>query len=202
MTSRRPDRSRRRAAPPLKLPARSPLPCPTRRVPRWAPALVAAALAPIASLAAAEGLDGVATELPAHELPIVARGEAVYAAHCASCHGADLEGQPDWRVRDARGLLPAPPHDATGHTWHHADDLLFEIVKYGPAAVIGDASYRSAMPAYADTLSDADIVAALSYIKHSWPAEQRRWQAEIDGATGGFEAPAAPREGLPEELFR
>ena len=55
----------------------------------------------------------------------VAEGRAVYAAQCASCHGANLEGQPDWRVRLPNGRLPAPPHDASGHTWHHPDKALF-----------------------------------------------------------------------------
>ena len=39
----------------------------------------------------------------------IANGKTLYTAHCASCHGARLEGQPKWRVRLANGLLPAPP---------------------------------------------------------------------------------------------
>jgi len=35
------------------------------------------------------------------------QGEALYGQHCASCHGLDGEGEPDWRTRDADGLLPA-----------------------------------------------------------------------------------------------
>ncbi|ETH75168.1 cytochrome C domain protein, partial [Bordetella pertussis STO1-CHOC-0008] len=27
------------------------------------------------------------------------RGQAIYQANCAACHGARLEGQPDWRQR-------------------------------------------------------------------------------------------------------
>src|SRR5262245_54008972 len=54
-----------------------------------------------------------------------ARGEAVYAAQCARCHGANLEGQPNWRVPLPNGRLPAPPHDASGHTWHHPNADLF-----------------------------------------------------------------------------
>ena len=40
-------------------------------------------------------------------------GEENYQAHCASCHGVDLEGQPNWRTMKADGSLPAPPHDET-----------------------------------------------------------------------------------------
>lgn len=53
-------------------------------------------------------------------------GRNFYSQHCAACHGASLEGQPDWQSLNEDGVLPAPPHDATGHTWHHDDDLLFE----------------------------------------------------------------------------
>ena len=71
--------------------------------------------------------------------------------------------------------MPAPPHDASGHTWHHDDRILFKLTKYGLGAVIGDKDYKSNMPAYEDTLSDAEIVAVLSFIKSTWPeAIQRR----------------------------
>ena len=146
-------------------------------------AVVAAVAVGTALAAGARGIDGTLTRLAADDPAVVLAGGTVYAAHCASCHGADLEGQPDWRRRDANGLLPAPPHDASGHTWHHADDLLFEIVKYGPARVVGDPDYRSAMPAYEGVLDDDEIVAALSYIASRWPPEERDWQREVDRAS-------------------
>lgn len=135
----------------------------------------------MSSLWASEGTDGIRISLQADDLSIVQAGEKVYHAQCAACHGANLEGQPDWRIRDANGYLPAPPHDATGHTWHHADDLLFEIVKYGPSVVISDDSYVTTMPVYENILSDEDIIAVLSFIKNSWPEEQRSWQEEVNG---------------------
>jgi mono/diheme cytochrome c family protein len=116
----------------------------------------------------------------------LAQGAALYAEHCASCHGADLEGEPDWRQRNAEGLLPAPPHDATGHTWHHPDDQLFAMTKYGTAALVGG-DYRSAMIGFGDVLSDDEIRAILAYIKSRWPAEIRRRQAEIDARARGAE---------------
>ena len=57
------------------------------------------------------------------------RGQRLYAYSCASCHGINLEGQPNWQSPDANAVLPAPPHDGTGHTWHHDDELLFEYTK-------------------------------------------------------------------------
>jgi mono/diheme cytochrome c family protein len=133
--------------------------------------LTAAAIA--AAAAAAMALSARVAEEEAGLLPytdpdVVARGRALYRDHCAACHGATLEGAPDWRRPDADGLLPAPPHDATGHTWHHPDALLFEITKRGTAAVVGG-GYRSNMQGFGETLSDAEIVAVLAYIKSTWP---------------------------------
>ncbi len=102
----------------------------------------------------------------------VALGARLYADNCASCHGADLKGQPAWRQRLPNGRLPAPPHDETGHTWHHPGEQLFALTKYGPAALIGD-GYQSDMPAYEGNLSDDEIWAVLSYIKSRWPAAIR-----------------------------
>lgn len=151
---------------------------------------------------AGEGTDGVLTRLQADDLSIVAAGEEIYLSQCADCHGAALEGQPNWRSRDANGLLPAPPHDASGHTWHHADDLLFEITKYGASVVIGDPDYRSIMPVYEDILSDDDIIAVLSYIKNSWPAEQRQWQEEVNGNQVGVFKPGRKSSSTLDKLFK
>jgi mono/diheme cytochrome c family protein len=111
--------------------------------------------------------------LRADDTDIVARGSQIYAENCVSCHGVDLAGQPDWRAPGPDGKLPAPPHDATGHTWHHDGGTLFRLTKYGLAELIDDPDYASNMPAYDGTLTDADIIAALSYIKSTWPQDIR-----------------------------
>ncbi|HEY0832618.1 MAG TPA: cytochrome c [Azospirillum sp.] len=107
---------------------------------------------------------------------LVALGRGVYAAHCASCHGAALEGQPNWRERRPDGMLPAPPHDVSGHTWHHGDAQLLGMVRDGltPFAPPG---YQSEMPAFKGTLSEREIAAVVAYIKSTWPAEARERQA-------------------------
>ncbi|WP_296991685.1 c-type cytochrome [Thalassospira sp. UBA1131] len=104
------------------------------------------------------------------DLQLVAQGKKIYDANCASCHGARLEGEANWRERGPDGLLPAPPHDETGHTWHHPDQVLFELTKYGPAAMAGG-DYKSAMQGYEGVLSDEEIIASLSYIKSRWPKD-------------------------------
>ena len=111
---------------------------------------------------------------------VLARGKEIYAAHCASCHGAQLEGQADWRQRLPNGRLPAPPHDVSGHTWHHPDEVLIDIVKNGLVpGKTAPQGYESDMPAYAGILSDADITAVLAYIKSSWPPEALAIQKEL-----------------------
>ncbi len=117
-------------------------------------------------------------EPPAPDPAQLALGGSLYGAHCAACHGAELEGQANWRQRDPEGLLPAPPHDETGHTWHHPDRQLFEITKLGTAALIGP-DYQTAMGAFAEVLSDDEIRAVLAYIKSRWPENIRARQAEV-----------------------
>ncbi|MGB0749413.1 MAG: c-type cytochrome [Magnetospiraceae bacterium] len=107
----------------------------------------------------------------------VALGQRVYAENCAACHGENLQGEPDWRSRDAEGYLPAPPHDPTGHTWHHDDQLLFQITKQGTQAIAGG-DYKTRMDGFGDRLSDAEIWAVLAYIKSTWPAEVLARQEE------------------------
>ena len=106
----------------------------------------------------------------ASDAELVARGAVVYQQSCMACHGANLEGQPNWQRPNADGTLPAPPHDASGHTWHHSDEILFEITKWGSASVAGS-NFKSAMPVYADILEDSDIWAVLAFIKSRWPPE-------------------------------
>jgi len=115
-----------------------------------------------------------------NDAKLVATGARIYAEHYASCHGAQGEGQPDWRERGSDGLLPAPPHDPSGHTWHHPDDQLFAMTKYGLAKLIGQPDYRTAMPVYDGVLSDQDIIAVLSWIKAQWPPEIRLRHDQIN----------------------
>ncbi len=107
-------------------------------------------------------------------------GEALYAENCASCHGENLEGQPDWRSPDENGVLPAPPHDKTGHTWHHGDKMLFLYTKFGGQALMEarGISMNSGMPGFRETLSDDEINAILDYIKSTWPERERALQAQ------------------------
>ncbi|MDU8912757.1 cytochrome c [Aestuariicoccus sp. MJ-SS9] len=108
--------------------------------------------------------------LPYDEPARVANGATIYAENCAACHGADLEGQPNWKDRDAAGYLPAPPHDETGHTWHHDDILLVRITALGTEAIVGG-GYKSNMMGFAEVLSADEILDVLAYIKSTWPPQ-------------------------------
>lgn len=111
----------------------------------------------------------------------VSLGKRIYRENCASCHGVNLEGQADdWRTPGPDGRLPAPPHDETGHTWHHNDQTLFDITKIGVAKAANLKNYNSAMPPYEDILSDKEIIAVLSYIKSTWPAQLRKRHDDIN----------------------
>lgn len=103
----------------------------------------------------------------------VEQGRALYKENCASCHGGNLEGQPNWRRRLPDGRLPAPPHDETGHTWHHPDLQLFEVTKYGTAR-FAPPGHQTDMIGYEDILTDQEILAVLAFIKASWPENVRR----------------------------
>ncbi len=114
---------------------------------------------------------------------LAARGEAVYAAHCAACHGPDGAGQANWRVRKPNGKLPAPPLNGTGHTWHHPDPQLRAMITDGVAAMV-PGPYATDMRGFGDRLSDADIDAVLAHIKTWWSPEHRARQAEITARSG------------------
>ena len=101
----------------------------------------------------------------------VAAGEGLYAQYCAACHGAALEGAPNWKVRLANGSLPAPAHDGTGHTWHHPDEQLLSIVAQG-----GDPAYNGVMPGFAASLTTDQMTAILDFIKSRWGSREREYQ--------------------------
>ncbi len=141
--------------------------------------LAAFAFAAVAGIAVYTyvALDQGAGQADPNDTVLVARGTAVYGEQCAACHGERLEGAPGWRGRNTDGTLPPPPHDESGHTWHHPDQQLFELVKLGGGAA-APPGFVSAMPAFQDELADGDIWAVLAFIKSRWPEDIRGRQAE------------------------
>jgi mono/diheme cytochrome c family protein len=107
--------------------------------------------------------------IDAHDAAAVDKGRVVYAANCASCHGAHLEGQANWQQPLADGTYPAPPQDASGHTWQHSDTELYVMVRDGEDP--DKSNPMSFMPAFGKALSEDDILDVLAFIKSDWPPD-------------------------------
>jgi mono/diheme cytochrome c family protein len=147
---------------------------------------MAAAIAVLAVLGAAhaQAEDHFAN---ADDAALVSKGRIAYSQYCGSCHGRNLQGQALWQLQDQFVGRRAPAHDATGHTWQHSDENLFRMVKFGrfPDAPKSAVSY---MPAFADSLSDAEILAVLAFIKSRWPIGLRASQASLNPGFAGMPA--------------
>ncbi len=113
--------------------------------------------------------------VPALNAQWVAQGAEIYTQSCAACHGANGEGQPNWKTPLDDGGLPAPPHNSTGHTWHHADGQLKSIIANGNKLIFP----RSKMPAFGEQLSDEEITAVTEFIKTWWGTDERGFQWRV-----------------------
>ena len=126
-----------------------------------------------AAVLAAATLTGCAPDTATGTSSIIERGSELYQANCASCHGVDLAGSPDWKAPYEDGSYPPPPHDSSGHTWHHPDQVLTRIIRDGSDFP------QSRMPAFGDQLDDEDIEAILEFIKTSWGPQEKAYQAQL-----------------------
>lgn len=140
--------------------------------------------------------DGLLVRFDASDPVQVNDGFYLYQEHCAACHGENLEGEEDWQMAALDGLSLAPPHDDSGHSWHHADDELFEMTKYGFDVLMGWEEGTSTMIGYGDILSDEEILAILAFIKSNWSPQSLEWQTMVDK---GFRAGWQPFSGLPQK---
>jgi mono/diheme cytochrome c family protein len=142
-------------------------------------ATVAEALQHLLTTSAGPSITPTLPPLPPLDPAEVALGQQVYVEQCATCHGQNAEGQPNWKQPVANGNMPAPPHDDSGHTWHHADGLLYEIIRNGFRDPLKPPDSPLTMPAFADKLSDAEIRAVIAYFKSLWSEESRLFQWEV-----------------------
>lgn len=106
-----------------------------------------------------------------------ADGRAVYSQLCASCHGGKGEGAPNWREPNEQGDLPPPPHDATGHTWRHADAVLYEMIAEGWRDPFNKTETLT-MPAFEGKLTPQQIADVIEYLKTLWAPDQRQFQMD------------------------
>jgi mono/diheme cytochrome c family protein len=118
-----------------------------------------------------------ATGPPPLDPDLVKNGHEIYRQYCASCHGANAQGAPNWQERDEHGELPAPPHNAQGHTWRHSDAELYMMVSKGWRDPF-NRTERLTMPAFGDVLSPDQIRAVIAYLKTLWTPEEIQFQSE------------------------
>ncbi|TDX31650.1 cbb3-type cytochrome c oxidase subunit III [Modicisalibacter xianhensis] len=114
-------------------------------------------------------------ELTNHEAEPLEAGEGIYRQYCASCHGIEGEGQPNWERQNALGELPAPPHNPEGHTWKHSDAMLYRIIAEGWRDP-WNKTERLTMPAFEEVLTPQQIRLVINYLKTLWTPEQRQHQ--------------------------
>ena len=117
--------------------------------------------------------------LPYKDKAAIKLGQTIYKNKRASCHGISLECQIGWQTEIVDGRRLAPPHDETGHTWHHPAELLYNMTKYGFEEMLGK-KYPNNMPVYKDILSDGELLAVLGYIKSTWPENIKAIHNEIN----------------------
>jgi mono/diheme cytochrome c family protein len=112
---------------------------------------------------------------------ITTHGEGLYRVHCSMCHG-----MPDGSMPAGAGNEAAPPHDANGHTWQHPDFALFQLIRDGVAVANCVPVDPDQMPRFKGILTDAELVAVLSYIKSTWPDETRQYHDKVNMMYGPY----------------
>ena len=108
---------------------------------------------------------------------MIIRGKIIYENNCVSCHQVNLVGAENWKGLDEDGHRKAPPLNGTGHTWHHDDATLHNIIKYGLAKLVKN--YEGKMIGFGDKINDKQIDSVLSYIKSHWEDEIYERQISI-----------------------
>jgi mono/diheme cytochrome c family protein len=108
---------------------------------------------------------------------MIARGKIIYQNNCISCHQVNLVGVENWKDLDEDGHRKSPPLNGTGHTWHHDDATLHNIIKYGLVKLVKN--YQGKMLGFEDKLKDKDIDSVLAYIKTFWPDDMYQQQINL-----------------------
>lgn len=109
-------------------------------------------------------------------------GAHTYATRCASCHGADGKGQPEWMppLAGATSALAKESASAINITLNGSQRIV--------AAGVPDA-YR--MPAFREQLSDAEIAEVLTYVRGTWGNQGGAVEAKAVGKLREHTDPAS-----------
>lgn len=116
-------------------------------------------------------------------------GELVYKEYCEACHGANLGGQPNWKKPNAEGKYPSPPHNDSGHTWHHPDAVLKQIILEGGN---GNPDAKTNMPAFRGKLTPIQVDGVLDYFKSTWSQQNRYYQWRMTLSGGSMQSVGPP----------
>ena len=165
------------------------------RVDRVGIVLAALILASLATLACSSGGSDTTPQVTEPSASTVRTGEEIFTTTCIACHQAGGVGQPDWHIPNAEGVLPAPPLNGDGHTWHHSDGFLYRYVKNGGKMLETPSlpDFKSGMPAFGEQLSHEEIVAVLTYVKSLWGDKTSRGSSIAEWqALGSVEDPFPP----------
>ena len=108
---------------------------------------------------------GVACGDEAATLTATERGGSIYARHCQTCHGDATTGE--------GAVAGAPTHGPDGHSWHHADGQLADII-------LGRFTFPGkTMPSFEGVLKEEEVADVLAFLKNGWEPQQVEFQAEV-----------------------
>lgn len=118
--------------------------------------------------------------------PGLQAGRDQYNLRCAHCHGYDGEGEIQISAVDtlALGMKVVPPHNSSGHTWMHPEQLLVQLVRQG----LSNPLYRFQMPAYGEVMTEEEIRQIFAYISLWWTDSQREHHQALTEARADIEA--------------
>jgi mono/diheme cytochrome c family protein len=97
------------------------------------------------------------------------QGAALYAQHCATCHGADGQGVQESDANAAAGIIRIPALAGNRAVSLASSANLVRIILaggYAPATAGNPRPYG--MPPFVHVLTDEDIAAVTTYIRASW----------------------------------
>ncbi len=158
-------------------------------------ALILASFAALACSTSSSGGSDTTPQATEPAAPDARAGEQIFTTTCVACHQAGGVGQPDWHIPNEQGILPAPPLNGDGHTWHHSDGFLYRYVKNGGKMLETPSlpDFKSGMPAFGEQLSHEEIVSVLTYVKSLWGDKTSRGTSIVEWqALGSVEDPFPP----------
>lgn len=129
-------------------------------------------LAPAVFLAACSREEPAATAPPLavqqFDAASLRHGAALFAEHCAQCHGPEGQGHPDWQTPSGDQFAAAPPLNGSGNDWKRSRVQLAAVIRDGARRASDKAEI---MPSWKGRLKEPDIEDVINYMQSLWPAD-------------------------------